>query len=231
MQAPFVPGRKQRLEWMAGDLRAARFSVVLALVLLVIEAAVQLMGRESMAYQFFGLSRQGVDHGQFGQFATYGLIHGGWWHVSLNVLMLIFTGARIERISGWKTTAAVFAAGVLAGGVAFVCFIPAGSEWILVGASGGVFALLLWLTTVSPQSRMWPIPVSARSLGLGLILASGAFALCAPWLPLRGGAISHACHFGGAMAGWLCGRWSLRAPVSLERLKKERARRESADGP
>ena len=231
MHSPFVPGRKQRLEWMAGDLRAARFSIGLAAVLLAIEAAVQLMGRETAVYQLFGLSRQGVDHGRAGQFATYGLIHGGWGHVGLNVLMLVFTGARIERISGWKTAAVVFASGVLAGGVAFVCLVPAGSDWILVGASGGVFAQLLWLTTVSPQSRMWPVPVSARSLGLGLILASGALALCAVWLPLGGPAISHACHFGGALAGWLAGRWSLRWPVSLERLRKERARRESADGP
>jgi membrane associated rhomboid family serine protease len=37
--------------------------------------------------------------------------------------------------------------------------------------------------------------------------------------------MGHACHFGGALAGWLYGRWMLRQRVTLEKLRRDRARR------
>jgi membrane associated rhomboid family serine protease len=115
-------------------------------------------------------------------------------------------------------------------------------DGLLVGCSGGCMALLLLLATLSPQSRMLPLPVSARSLGLGVMAAALVLALALPKLGVPGLStigrtlaahgmagwfeIGHACHFGGGLAGWLIGRWILRPRVSLARLRRERARRE-----
>jgi membrane associated rhomboid family serine protease len=230
MHSPFVPGRSQRLKWWWEDLRSARFSLGMAGVILGIEAALTAFGGSEAipeVYQALGLSRSGVLKGWVWQIASHVLIHGVWWHALLNVLMLISTGARVERIDGWKTAARVFLIGALAGGAAFLLLPLPAPDMVLVGASGGIFALLLWLTTTSPQSRMLLLPLSAKNLGLGLLLASGILAVGLPWLPAGNLPVSHACHFGGALAGWLIARRSMRSSVSLADLRKARARRES----
>jgi membrane associated rhomboid family serine protease len=99
------------------------------------------------------------------------------------------------------------------------------------------------MTTLSPQSRMLPLPVSGRSLGIGVILAELILALADPalgvpgfrqvgdWLVRNGMGhwfqMGHACHFGGGVAGWLFGRWLLRPRITLERLRRDRERRET----
>jgi membrane associated rhomboid family serine protease len=230
MHSPFVPGRSQRLKWWWEDIRTARFSLILAGVILVIEAVLSVLGGAEAipdVYQTLGLSRDGIQKGWVWQIASHVLIHGVWWHALLNVLMLISTGARVERISDWKTASRVFVMGALAGGVAFLLLPLPAADMVLVGASGGIFALLLWLTTMSPQSRMLLLPLSAKNLGLGLLMASGILALAVPWMPEGSLPVSHACHFGGALTGWLIARRSIRESVTLADLRKVRARRET----
>ena len=190
-------------------------------------------------YDTFGLSRSGFLAGKLWQVASYGLLHGSWWHVGLNALFVLAIGPRIEGIIGSPAMVRVMLAGVLAGGL---CHLLLGSG-LLVGLSGGCVALLLLLTTLSPQSRMFPLPVSGKSLGLGIMAAELLLALADPaldlpvvsvagrWLCGHGmGAwfhVGHACHFGGGLAGWLYGRWLLRSRVTLDQLRRDRARREA----
>ena len=230
MHSPFVPGRSQRLKWWWEDLRSARFTLVLAGVILAIEAVLDVCGgAEGIpdVYEALGLSRAGVLKGWVWQIGSHALIHGAWWHAALNVLVLLNIGVGVERISDWRTAARVFVVGALAGGVAFLLLPQSADDMLLVGASGGIFALLLWLTTISPQSRMLLLPVSAKNLGLGVLFASGILAVAAPWMPVEGLQVAHSCHFGGALAGWMIARRSMRASVSLADLQKARARRES----
>jgi len=187
----------------------------------------------------FGLSRAAFLSGKIWQIASYGLIHGGWWHATLNALFVLLIGARVEHIAGHRTMLRATLAGVLGGGLGHLLL---GGPGLLVGLSGGCMALLLLTTTLSPQSRMMPLPVSGRSLGLGLLLAAALLCLLNPalglpgaarlgaWLAARGMAgwfqIGHACHLGGGLAGWLYGRRLLRAPATLDHLRRARARRE-----
>jgi len=230
MHPPFVPGRSQRLKWWWEDIRAARFSLGLAGLILVIEGVLTIFGGAEGVpdvYQALGLSRAGIRKGWVWQIASHALIHGVWWHALLNVLILNSTGARVERIGGWRTTARVFVSGALAGGMAFLLLPLPAPDMVLVGASGGIFALLLWLATMSPQSRMLLLPLSAKNLGWGLLMASGILAAAVPWMPEGSLPVSHSCHFGGALAGWLIARRSMRSAVSLSDLQKARARRET----
>lgn len=227
-------GRRQRWAWALGDLAAARLSLALAALLVVIGLIVRPsdeLGSGEWIYRTFGLSREGIAEGALWQLASHALIHGGMIHVSVNALMLALAGSRVEKIGGAWTLAKVFGTGVLLGGV-FHLLLPDGrQESLLVGASGGISALVLWLTTLSPQSKMWPVPVSAKNLGIGLLVAAGMLAVAAPWMPGGPLRIGHACHFGGALGGWLMARHLLRPRVTLAALRKERARRESAGGP
>lgn len=198
-------------------------------------------------FENLGVSWDGVSNGRVWQLFTYGLLHGNWLHLWMNVLMLWLVGGRVAHILGWRKWTEIVLLGVLAGGLLHgltgaVLVASGHEESYLVGVSGACFGLLVALTTLSPESRMWPIPVSGKNLGLGLIVAELCLWLMQPELGLPGfsqmggvmvgvgGAglfkISHACHFGGAVSGWWCARALLVSPPSLEDLQKERATRE-----
>lgn len=219
------------------ELSAARASWGAALLVLVIHAAVVFSGgvdRCAWWFENFGLSRDAFISGKWWQPATYGLLHGSWWHVGLNAALLLALGSRIEHMVGRLVTLRAMYAGMLAGGFSHLLL----GDGLLAGCSGACMALLLLLATLSPQSRMLPLPVSARSLGMGVMVAALLLALMRPALGLPGFStlgrmlgddwfqIGHACHFGGGLAGWSIGRWVLRPRVSLASLQRDRARRE-----
>lgn len=189
-------------------------------------------------FETLGLSREGFLSGKIWQLLSYGFLHGTWWHAGLNAMLVLALGSRVEHVAGAAVMMRAVVAGVVAGGVAH---LVAGSG-LLVGLSGGCLALLLLLVTLSPQSRMCPLPVSGKNLGIGILLTALALALLHPALGLPGLStvgrmlenhgmggwfkIGHACHLGGGLAGWLYGRWILRPRVTLVSLRRDRARRE-----
>ncbi len=212
-----------------------------ALLVAGIHGAVELGGGPAALgwwFERFGLSREGFSQGEIWQVFSYGFLHGAWWHVGVNALFVLVIGSRIEHMAGWQVMMRVMVAGILGGGLGHLLM----GSGLLVGLSGGCVALLLLLTTLSPQSRMFPLLLSGRSLGMGMLLGELAFALINPALGLPGlssagralaghglGAwfqIGHACHFGGGLAGWILGRWLLRPRISLARLRRDRLRRE-----
>ena len=219
------------------ELPAARVSLTATGLVLALHAAIAVAGGpDHCAWWFgqFGLERDAFLSGKWWQPASYGLLHGSWWHAGLNAGLLLALGSRIEHMAGRAAVLRALAAGVPGGGLFHLLL----GDGLLVGSSGACMLLLLLLATLSPQSRMLPLPVSARSLGLGVMAAALLLALMNPALGLPGLAgigrmlggawfqIGHACHFGGGLAGWLLGRWVLRPRVSLAKLQRERERRE-----
>lgn len=237
-----MSGRALDLRHLGADLLAARASLSLVGVLLLVQLVLALAGGPGevpAVYEITGLSREGIAEGRVWQLATHALVHGDWLHVALNALVLLAIGARIERIGGFGLWWRLMLGGTVLGGA---LHLLAGGPAILVGASGAVMAVLLWLTGVSPGSRMWPVPLSGRSLGAGLLLASLLLMLANPALGLPGISrvgemlgleqrrllfgVSHACHLGGGLAGWLGARWTLRPRITLAKLQRDRRRRE-----
>lgn len=209
------------------DLGSARASLGVFFLLLVIQLAVAGSGGWEAHGEWverFGLSWDGLKAGRLWQPASYALLHGGWWHAGLNLAGWLALAPRLERIGGARLVMVVGGGAVLGGAAGHLAFADGR---ILIGASAAVFGMLLWLTGVSPGSRMWPLPVSGRSLGWGTILAS---AILAGWNPGILSGVSHGCHLGGALTGWWLARWTLRPRVTREQLQRERARRESRDG-
>ena len=215
-----------------------------AAVILVVDLLVNLAGGKDSQpawwwFETLGLSRGGFLGGKIWQIVTYGFLHGGWVHVGLNAVFILLIGSRIEHMAGRRAVVVAILVGILGGGIAHLVM----ASGLLVGISGGCMALMLLLTTLSPQSRMMPLPVSGRSLGLGIMIAALILALLDPALGVPGFSalgevivdhglgvgfkMGHACHFGGGLAGWIMGRWILRPRVTLERLRRDRARREA----
>jgi len=221
----------------------------IALLVLAVQLAVTLAGGQELEpaatwFQRLGFSHSGFFGGQVWQIFTYGFLHGGWIHAGLNALFLLLIGSRVEHITGSRSTVAVVFVGVVCGGFAHLLLSPErDGNSLLVGISGGCMALLLMLTTLSPQSRMMPLPVSGRSLGLGIMGAELILALINPALRLPGFSavgnvlvesglgswflLGHGCHFGGGVAGWFMARRVLRPRITLDRLRRDRERREA----
>lgn len=230
--------------WRLGLLIRARVTLGLVLVVTGLFVAVEALGGvERLAWWYFefGLRRGDVLSGKVWQVATHALLHGTWLHLGLNAALLWWCGARVEHMLGGRALLRVLGWSVVGGAAAHLLLVPDGQA-PLVGLSGGVMGLLLMITTLSPQSRMLLVPVSARNLGLGVLIAAGLLALCNPelgmpvfskigeWCVARGWAgvfeIGHACHFGGALTGWLLALAVLRPRVSLAKLRAQRRRRE-----
>lgn len=229
------------------DLWRARWAPAVAAGLVGLFGLVVMAGgveRTAWWYLTFGLQRSEVCSGKVWQVATHALLHGNWSHVMLNSLMVWLLGARLERMLGKGVFLKALACGIAGGAAGHLLLAPgAVAASPLVGISGGCMGLLLTLTTLSPESRMLPLPVSGRNLGLGIIAAELLFAVLDPQLGIPGLAViggmladhgweswfqvGHACHLGGCLGGWWFARSILRPGPTLAELRAERARLES----
>lgn len=68
------------------------------------------------------------------------LVHGGWAHLIVNALMLLFAGTMVERVIGGAGLVFAYVAGALAAALAQFLFDPS-SQVPMIGASGAISAL------------------------------------------------------------------------------------------
>lgn len=64
---------------------------------------------------------------------------GRWFHLAFNLIVQLMVGLPLEMVHGSSRIAVIYMAGVLAGSMGTSIFDP---DVYLVGASGGVYALL-----------------------------------------------------------------------------------------
>ncbi len=142
---------------------------------------------------------------------SYAFLHGGMFHLFFNMLGLWMFGAELERLWGQKRFLQFLLAGVLAAAVAqLIVTALTGSFTPTVGASGGLFALLLAFGMLFPNRVIMPlfppIPMKARTF----VIVFGALEL---GLGLMGGSgVAHFAHLGGMVGGWLMIRYWRRQP-------------------
>jgi len=156
-------------------------------------------------------------------FASYGLLHGSWMHVILNVVWLAAFGSPVARRCGAWRYGAIALAGTVAGGLAHVLVDPL-STTPLVGASAGISALraaacrfVFQRPVVGYGDRPWQLPPRQPLESLPELLRNRtAAAFLAIWLgtnllfglvalPLGAdnAAIAWDAHLGGFLAGFL----------------------------
>lgn len=185
--------------------------------------------------EYLALSGTGVRRGFEWQFVTYMFLHGGLLHLAFNMLTLFFAGREVEVIAGRKNLLGIYFAGGLLGGIAQVLLTNPFSQ--LVGASAGVFAVLIAFTTIYPELELTlllffviPVRVKAKYLALGLVIMSLFFSFSGVW-----GGVGHIAHLGGCLAGWLYAKQlGFGRPVQLPRFvykKRERLERMQSMSP
>ncbi len=204
-------------------LNIATFGVlIMVAVHLAIHSIYRLWGAGAVdsLYLGGGLSWDGIQNGQIWKFFTHSWLHGNWSHLGLNALLFYYASARLSHVlSSWRILALFLICGFGAGlahivAQAIFAGFPSG---LLVGASGGVMGMLLGFFSLSPDSRMFLIPASARNLGKGVLISSAFLFFVTPglnlplvsdlgrWLEAAFGPsifqIAHLAHFVGGLLG------------------------------
>ena len=152
------------------------------------------------------------------QLVSYAFLHGGMFHLFFNMLGLWMFGAELERLWGQKRFIQFLFAGVLAAAVAqLIVTAIAGSMTPTVGASGGLFALLLAFGMLFPDRIIMPlfppIPMKARTF----VIVFGVLTLVLGYTDRTGG-VAHFAHLGGMVGGYLMLRfWSGKPPFTRRR--------------
>lgn len=152
------------------------------------------------------------------QVASYAFLHGSIGHLFFNMLGLWMFGSELERLWGPRRYLQFYAASVLSAAAAqlLVAYV-ASSAYPTVGASGGLFGLLLAFGLTFPNRTIVPlfppIPMKAKVFvavygGLELLLGFSN----------SGSGVAHFAHLGGMAGGYLMLRyWRGQAPFGRRR--------------
>ena len=185
--------------------------------------------------RWFGLIPSAVTHGlRIWQPFTYLFLHGGVWHLLLNMLVLWMFGRDLELTWGRRRFYAYY----------FVCGVGAGLINILVksvpvlfgrppsyiatiGASGAIYGILLAAAVVFPNRQIWIIPFPLMLPMRIYVLIIGAIAFFSS-LGTTGDNVSHIAHLGGMLVGYVYlrrGSFLYRVRNRLSDWKRRRLRR------
>lgn len=137
-----------------------------------------------------------VLNGYIWQFVTYMFVHSGIAHIAFNMLALFFFGQAVERQMGSKEFLLFYLlTGGLAGVFSFIIYYLTGSNVVLLGASGAVYAVLFAYAAYFPDSRIYIlgiVPVRAATL----VIIYTAIELFSQFGSFRNG-VAHLTHLAG----------------------------------
>jgi membrane associated rhomboid family serine protease len=141
------------------------------------------------------------------QLVTYAFLHGSLLHLAFNMFALYMFGGAVERVFGGRRYLAYYLVCVVSAAVTQLVFASVTGEiYPTVGASGGVFGLLLAYAIYFPHSRVLllfpPIPLPARVF----VLLYAALELYLGVTGTQGG-VAHFAHLGGMVGGYLMLRY------------------------
>jgi membrane associated rhomboid family serine protease len=150
---------------------------------------------------WLGLVPYSVTHRFFlWQPITYLFLHGGFFHLAFNLLVLWMFGCELERVWGSRFFLRYFFVCGIGAGL-FVTLLTASSLVPTIGASGALYGVLLAYGLLFPdrQIYLWfVLPIRAKHF----VLFIGAVAFYST-LTLPGSGISHLAHLSGFIIGYL----------------------------
>ena len=132
---------------------------------------------------------------------TYIFIHGGFWHVAINMLVLWMFGSEMEMIWGKKEFLKYyFITGVGSGLVWLLFNTGAQHSVVLIGASGAVYGILMAYGLMFPNRTVYlyfvvPIKVKWFVLFIGAVAFFSSMG--------TGSDISHLTHLSGMIIGYI----------------------------
>jgi len=137
------------------------------------------------------------------QLVTYAFLHGGLLHLGFNMFALYMFGGPIEQVFGGRRYTFYYFVCVVSAAIAQLAVSAmTGTVYPAIGASGGVFGVLLAYAIYFPRNRIMlifpPIPMPARVF----VLVYAALELFFGVTGTQEG-VAHFAHLGGLVGGFL----------------------------
>lgn len=132
---------------------------------------------------------------------TYMFLHGGFWHLLLNMWGVYLFGSMLEQYMGSKKFLLLYLISGLFAGIFWMAF-NWNSMVVCIGASGALFGILTGAALLFPNSMIMllipPIPLKLRTFAI-------IYALIETFSAVSGfdGQVAHLAHIGGLVGGYL----------------------------
>ena len=152
---------------------------------------------------FFSLWPRGSGFFHPWQLLTYGFLHGNFTHLAVNMFALFMFGSTLEQLWGGRRFVIFFLVCVLTAGLTQLAVQGLQAQEPTVGASGGIFGILLAFAWYFPRQRIIllfpPIPMPAWLFVTLYALLELFFGVTG-----RDAGVAHFAHLGGLLGGALC---------------------------
>lgn len=154
-------------------------------------------------YNFVALKPSNILEGKYlWTFLTSMFMHGGLFHLFVNMFSLVFVGSLVEKILGRKRYLWFYLVSGLFAGLFFVLMsFLFSSDYgaFAVGASGALFGLIGLLMFLTPNLKVYamfiPIPIKLKYAGIGILVLLWIISITANV------GIGNTAHLGGLIAG------------------------------
>ncbi len=134
-------------------------------------------------------------YGQWWRVVTAAFLHGGLWHIVLNMAGLYWIGTPTEMILGKARFAVLYAASILGSGLAVIYFQSVIDTPVL-GASGALYGLVGAMAAIG--LRLGPRGRDMLVRAVVLVVFNLALTFSIPFISAQG-------HIGGLVAGFFAG--------------------------
>jgi len=147
-----------------------------------------------------------VVHGSLWQLVTYSLLHANFSHVFFNMLTLWFIGAYLENDWGARRfiecySFCVVGAALVTIAISYTHLLGASPAIATIGASGGIFGLLMAFGMLYGDQEMFLFPLPFRIKAKYLVGIWVVVAIVAVFEPANGVAVFT--HLGGLLCGYV----------------------------
>lgn len=195
------------LKYWYARLSAAEKLILVNVVVFVLDGLFKGLGGFSLE-PWFALPK---DFGSFllqpWSLVTYSFFHGSLGHIFWNMLMLYFAARIFLNLFGPKRFLTVYFLGVIMGGLIFLMgynVFPTliNTNAILIGASAGVMAVMIFICTYIPDQEVRVIFFNVKLWMVGVFFVLSDLLQ----IPFNHNVGGHLAHLGGAFLGYFYAR-------------------------
>jgi len=198
-KSPAAPKKLGVLTWI----------ISLTVGVFIIQKIFEVWFKSPAFFHFFALSETSLINGFIWTPLSFGFLHSTLFHILGNLLGAFFLGRAILPFLGERRFLGLYLASIVVSGIVWLLIhiiTPGNSH--LIGASGGVAALLIVFASFFPERPITillffiiPITMKPKYLALGA-LAISVLGLLFTEIPGTS-SIAHSAHLGGMLCGWV----------------------------